>query len=109
MNIRPLDGNILGRVSFDEHTTDSGIVISVNDNAKSAGIRARWTKVWKVGEGVTDVKAGDWVLVEHGRWSFKSEIVNDNGKKIEFMRIDPKALLAISEDRPIAVKDIEFD
>lgn len=109
MNIRPLDGKILGRVSFDEHTTDSGIVISVNDNAKSTGIRPRWTKVWMVGKGVTDVKPGDWVLVEHGRWSFKSEIVNELGKKIEFMRIDPDALMAISEDRPIAVRDIDFD
>lgn len=109
MNIRPLDNNILGRVSFDEHMSDGGILISVNDNAKSSGIRPRWTKVWKVGEGVTEVKAGDWVLVEHGRWSFKSEIVNDNGKKIEFMRIDPNALMAISEERPIAVKDIDFD
>ena len=96
-------------MSFDEHYSEGGILISVNDNAKSSGIRPRWTKVWKVGEGVTDVKAGDWVLVEHGRWSFKSEIVNDNGKKIEFMRIDPNALMAISEERPIAVKDIDFD
>ncbi len=107
MKVRPLAGKILGRVSFDEHISEGGIVISVNDNAKSEGIRPRWTKIWQVGEGVTDVKPGDWVMVEHGRWSFKTEITDDNGKKIEFMQIDPNAIMLIG-DKPSNVKDIEF-
>ena len=107
MKVRPLAGKILGRVSFDEHVSEGGIVISVNDNAKSQGIRPRWTKIWQVGEGVTDVKPGDWVMVEHGRWRFKTEITDDNGKKIEFMQIDPNAIMLIG-DKPSNIKDIEF-
>jgi len=110
MKIRPLNDKILGRVSFDEYMSESGsgIVLSVNDNAKSSGIRPRWTKIWMVGDDIKDVKAGDWVLVEHGRWTFKSEIVDDDGKKIEFMRIDPAAIMMVSDERPPYVQDIQF-
>jgi co-chaperonin GroES (HSP10) len=108
MKIKPLNGKILGRVSFDEHVSEGGIVISVNDNAKSSGIRPRWTKIWMVGDDVTSVKPNDWVLVEHGRWTFKSEIMDDNGKKIEFMRIDPEAIVAVAPEKPHYVQDIEF-
>ena len=108
MKIKPLKNKILGRVAFGEHLTESGIVISVNDNAKSTGIRPRWTKIWMVGEGVTDVKPGDWVLVEHGRWSFKVSVKNDAGEPIDFMQIDPAAIMLVNEAKPVEVEDISF-
>lgn len=108
MNIKPLKNKILGRVAFGEHHTESGIVISVDDNAKSTGIRNRWAKVWKVGEDVIDVKPGDWVLVEHGRWSFKVSVKDEDGKNIEFMQLDPAALMLINDSKPADVEDITF-
>lgn len=108
MKIKPLKNKILGRVAFGEHRTESGIVISMNDNAKSSGIRPRWTKIWMVGEGVTDVKPGDWVLVEHGRWSFKISVKDDTGESIDFMQIDPNAIMVINDVKPAEVEDITF-
>lgn len=108
MNIKPLKNKILGRVAFGEHKTSSGIVISINDNAKSSGIRPRWTKIWQVGEEVTDVKPGDWVLVEHGRWSFKVSVKDSTGTAVEFMQIDPNAIMVIADSKPADVDDIEF-
>ena len=46
-----------------------GRIILPNDNGKSSGIRSRWAEVFDVGEGVNDIQKGDWILVDHGRWT----------------------------------------
>lgn len=51
-----------------EQRTASGIILG-NDEAKTSGIRARWAKVYAKGEDITDIEVGDWILVEHGRWT----------------------------------------
>lgn len=51
-----------------EARTNSGIVLG-NDEGTTAGIRARWAKVYSKGDDITDIKVGDWILVEHGRWT----------------------------------------
>lgn len=97
-DLHPLPNTILGRVLFGEQTTAGGIVLR-DDNGKDHGIRPRWAKIWKVGDNVTDVKPGDWVLVEHGRWSFVSKIdLEGKGKEFEFHRIDPNCIMMIAED-----------
>lgn len=79
--------------------TKAGLIL-IDDNMTIRGIRPRWCQVWKIGKDVVDVKVGDWLLVEHGRWSFgiEGEVNGEDGKvwHIEF----PKAVLLISEDDP---------
>ena len=55
-------------LDFGERTTAGGIVLR-SDNGKLAGIRSRWAKVYAVGDGIDDIKPGQWILIDHGRWS----------------------------------------
>ena len=55
-------------MNFDEQITKSGILIQ-SDNGKGQGIKPRWGRVWAVGEDQKDVKVGEWILMEHARWT----------------------------------------
>ena len=45
-----------------------GILIADKD-ADVFGIRFRWFKVFSVGDKIDWIKEGEYVLVDHGRWS----------------------------------------
>lgn len=51
-----------------EATTSSGFILG-NDEGKAHGLRARWAQVYARGDDITDVNVGDWILVQHGRWT----------------------------------------
>lgn len=77
--------------------TKNGIIL-MDDNMTIRGIRPRWCRVWKIGRDVVDVKVGDWLLVEHGRWSFGIEGTID-GEDSKVWHIEfPKAVILISDD-----------
>jgi co-chaperonin GroES (HSP10) len=99
MKIKPLPGNIFAVLEQGERTTTSGIILK-DDNGKLEGIRPRWGKVWQVAEDITDVKADDWILCEHGRWTMTIEIKDDNGEIFKFQKIDPEGILMVSDYRP---------
>ncbi len=95
----PLGNNVLVRdMNFGGRTLSSGIVL-LNDDAKTAGIRPRWAKVYAVGADQKDVREGQWILVEHGRWSRGIEVeVND--EKFTLRRVDPECIMFVSDDEP---------
>ena len=100
--LKPLnDVVIVSDMNFDERLSSGGIVL-VKDNGKSSGIRPRWGKVYAVGPDQTDVKVGTWICVEHGRWTRGIEIEDENGKQM-LRRIDPKDILAESDEEPMDV------
>jgi len=71
----------------------------MDDNGKDRGIRPRWAKVHAVGHKVTDIKPGQWVLVEHGQWTYRTEVVTAAGKKF-IQRINyPDGVLVVG-DKP---------
>ncbi len=79
--------------------TAAGILIP-DDNMTARGIRARWAKIWCVGPDVTEVEPGEWVLVEHGRWTTAIDFELPNGK-VRAWRIEwPKAVLMASHSDP---------
>lgn len=98
-NIRPLNNNVLVTdMNFEEQKTASGIVI-LNDDGKSHGVKPRWCRVWAVGPEQQDVAVGDWILVEHGRWS-RSVTVKQGDVETVIRRIDPECILMVSDERP---------
>jgi co-chaperonin GroES (HSP10) len=99
MKIKPLPGNIFAVLEQGERTTKGGIILK-DDNGKLEGIRPRWGKVWQVAEDITDVKADDWILCEHGRWTMTIEIKDDNGEIFKFQKIDPEGILAVAPEKP---------
>lgn len=78
--------------------TKGGIILT-DDNFKDHGIRPRWCQIWAVGEEVEDVKAGDWVLVEHGRWSLRIHLVLPD-EELDIWQIDPKAMMIVTDTDP---------
>ena len=72
--IVPIKNNVLiSNMEFGEETSNGGIVM-LSANGKSEGIHPRWGKVWAVGPQQEDIKVGEWILIEHGRWTRTIEL-----------------------------------
>ena len=98
-SIRPLHDHVLVTMNFKERVTSSGIIIQSTDG-KLEGIHARWARVYAIGNKQTDVKVGDWILIEHGRWTRGFDAENDDGTKITLRKIDTDAILLVSDEKP---------
>ena len=67
--IKPLNDHVIvSDMNFGERRTSGGLFL-LNDDARSAGIRPRWARVYAVGPDQQDVQVGQWILVAHGRWT----------------------------------------
>lgn len=76
-----------------------GSVIIPDDDMKDRGIKPRWCKVFKVGPDVDDLEAGDWVLVEHGRWT-RGIPATIEGEEHVFRWIDYNDVLGHQKESP---------
>ena len=97
--LRPLTDNVIViDMNFGEQVSSGGIILQ-SDNGKAHGVHPRWAKVYAVGNEQKDVSAGQWVLVEHGRWTRGIKIEDDEGEKI-IRKIDTKCMLMVSDEAP---------
>lgn len=99
VKIRALrDEVVITDMNFGEMTTASGIVLR-SDNAKSHGVRPRWGKIYCVGPEQQEFKAGQWILVEHGRWTRGIKINDGDSEKI-IQKVDLNGIIAVSDEEP---------
>jgi co-chaperonin GroES (HSP10) len=97
--LRPLRNTVLvSDMGFEEQTTASGIVIQ-SDDGKSHGVKPRWARVWAIGPEQVEVKLGEWIYIEHGRWT-RGIKVEENGEDIVIRRVDTDAILLQAEEKP---------
>jgi Chaperonin 10 Kd subunit len=98
------DHVIVTDMNFEGRKLASGILL-LGDDGKTDGIRPRWARVYTVGPQQKDVKPGQWVLIEHGRWTrgFNVEI---DGVEMILRRADPNALLFVSDEEPNGIDTI---
>ena len=97
--LRPIaDGVIVIDMNFGEQKTQSGLIIQ-SDNGKTHGIHPRWAQVYAVGNEQKDVTVGQWILIEHGRWTRGIKIEDDEGEKI-IRRVDTKCMMMVSDELP---------
>jgi hypothetical protein len=92
------DHVIVTDMDFVGRQLSSGIWL-LGDDGKADGIRPRWGKVYKVGPDQTDVTVGQWVYVEHGRWTRGLEVEID-GEVFTVRRVDPKAMIFVQDEPP---------
>ncbi len=98
--IKPIRKHILVRdMNFGEQKTSGGIILR-SDDGKSEGVRPRWAKVWATGPEQNDVKIGEWILIEHGRWTRGITLEDDDGSEFTTWRVDPEAILLTSDNKP---------
>mgnify|MGYP001430928193 CR=1 FL=1 len=95
-SLRPLKDNvILTNLERGERKSAGGIVI-LDDDGKDSGIRARWGQVYAVGSEQKDVKVGDWVLMQHGRWTKGADVKLKGRDAFRFWKADLKGMLGVS-------------
>jgi co-chaperonin GroES (HSP10) len=106
--LRPIKSHILVRdMNFGEQYTAGGIYIP-SDDGKSEGVKPRWARVFAVGPEQVEVKVGEWILVEHGRWTRGLEVEEDDGTKFNIWRVDPTGVMLSADDRPSGAEFGEF-
>jgi len=98
--LKPLGSKvIIHNMNFGMEKTKSGILLH-SDDGKSSGIHPRWGQVFAVGPDQIEVSEGQWVLLEHGRWSRGHEYETENGEKIDIRLADNNAILCVSDEPP---------
>ena len=104
-SLRALNDHVLvADMNFKERKLSSGIYL-LNDDGRGAGIRPRWAQVYAVGPDQQDVKPGQWVLIEHGRWSRGLEVDIDDSE-FTIRRVDPNWVIFVSDEEPNGVDTI---
>jgi chaperonin GroES len=99
LNIKPLSDRVLIEPVAAETKTASGIFIP-SQNGKSEGVKPRWGRVWAIGPEQQDVNVGDWIYVEHGRWTRGITVEDENGDEIIIRRVENKSIMMQSDERP---------
>ena len=103
--IIPLQDNVfVTDMNFDEQITATGIVIP-SDDGKDIGIKPRWGRVYAVGHEQQDVKVGEWILIEHGRWTRAIKVIEDDGSERKIFRVDTNGILMSADEPP---KELSF-
>lgn len=100
IQVRPLSRDLLVcDMDMGEQRTAGGIIIN-SDDGKAHGVKPRWARVYKVGDNCElDVKPGQWVLIEHGRWTRKIKI--DDGESIkEVQKVEVASVMLVTDERP---------
>lgn len=98
--IIPIRDNVLVTdMNFDQRISKGGIVLP-SDDGKSEGVRHRWSRVWAIGPEQQDVKVGEWILVEHGRWTRGVIVELEDGTDITIRRVDLKGILIVTDEDP---------
>ena len=100
-NITPIHDRVLvSDMEFGESKTKGGLLIG-SDDGHTRGIKPRWCKVVSKGHKNKDTyKKGDWILVEHGRWSRGFSFADENGKETVLRIVEAKAVMMTGNYKP---------
>lgn len=98
--LKPIGNRVLvTNMHFGEQRTRGGLIIS-NDDGQTRGIYPRWGQVHAKGpENKDSYNIGDWVLIEHGRWTRSIKIDEGDGEQ-EIRMVEAESILAVSNEKP---------
>lgn len=101
--LRPIGNRVIvSDMYFGEQRTAGGLIIN-DDDGKTRGIYPRWGRVHSKGpDNKDEYSVGDWVLVEHGRWTRSVNIDEGDGEK-ELRMVEAESILAYSDEKPEGV------
>jgi co-chaperonin GroES (HSP10) len=100
-NLKPLHARVaVTDMNFEEKLTASGLIIP-STNGKSSGVHPRWGKVHAKGPKNTDeFEVGQWILIEHGRWTRAINVENEDGSEFKVWVVDETGIIGWSVDQP---------
>jgi co-chaperonin GroES (HSP10) len=94
-----LDRVIVTDMYFGEQKTASGLIIK-DDDGTSGGLYPRWARVHAKGRlNEDEYQIGDWILVEHGRWTRGFKLDEGNGA-IEIRMVEAESILGWQTEKP---------
>jgi len=98
--LKPIGNRVLVyNMYFGEQITKAGLIIT-NDDGNVRGIYPRWGQVYAKGPDNKDnYDVGDWILIEHGRWTRSVEVDDGTGAR-ELRMIETESVLAWSKTKP---------
>lgn len=99
--LRALGNKVLvNNMHFGEQRSSGGIVV-LGDDGKDRGIYPRWGQVFAVGpDHKEEFTVGDWILVEHGRWTRGIEYDNGETEPTTIRMVDNKCILMWAKEKP---------
>ena len=101
-SIRPLHDRVIVReMNFGEMKTHGGLIIT-SDDGKNHGIKPRWGQIYAKGhENKDEYEVGDWLLIEHGRWTRGYNVELPNEDDVAILRtVDTAGILAWQHEEP---------
>lgn len=103
-DLKPIGNRVLVTdMYFGEQRTKSGLILR-DDDGTTRGIYPRWGKVYAKGpENDDEYEVGNWILIEHGRWTRSVEIENEKGT-FELRMVEAESVLAYSHEKPDGVQ-----
>lgn len=102
--LRPIGNRVIVTdMYFGEQNTNGGLIIR-DDDGTTRGIYPRWGRVHSKGpDNKDEYNVGDWVLVEHGRWTRAFDVDDGNGAK-ELRMIETESILMWSAEKPDGIR-----
>jgi len=102
--LRPIrDKVIVHNMHFGEQKTSGGLIV-LGDDGKDRGIYPRWGQVFAVGpEHKEEFNIGDWILIEHGRWTRGVTYEEETGSETTIRMVDNKCILMWSSEKPAGI------
>jgi len=103
-NLKAIGNRVLVTdMHFGEQKTASGLIIK-SDDGQTRGIYPRWAKVYDKGpDNKDEYKVGDWILIEHGRWTRAMKVETDDNGEVEVRMVETESVLAYSDEKPDGV------
>jgi len=103
MKLRALHDKVLvHNMEKGERRTAGGLILR-DDDGRDEGVRPRWAQVFSVGSEVHSVKPGDWVLLEHGKWTRTLE-VTESGETVKLWGTTEEYVLLVADEKPVEFK-----
>jgi len=99
--VTPIHDRVLVKnMNFEMRTTKNGIILR-SDDGVSTGVRPRWGQVYAKGpENVEAYSPGDWILVEHGRWTRGINFEHDEEGEYTLRMVEAESVMLWSEEEP---------
>lgn len=93
------DRVLVSDMHFGEQKTAGGLIIG-DDDGQTRGIYPRWGRVYSIGpRNKDDYKVGDWILIEHGRWTRGLDMDSEDGD-LTLRMVERESVLAVSDTKP---------
>ena len=90
---------IVSNMHFGEQISRGGIILT-DDNGSNRGIYPRWGQVHAKGpENQDEYTVGDWVLVEHGRWT-RGVDMDEGSCEVTLRMVEAESILGWSKEKP---------